>query len=104
MHEEDVFFSWSGGLSKEIAESLTQWLPLILDSPKYWLSSRNISPGTRWLDKLNQKLEVTDLGVLVITPENLNSSWMHFEAGALSKKVNESKLIPLLLGLEPHQL
>lgn len=43
-------------------------------------------------------------GVLCLTPENLQSSWMSFEAGALSKAVSASRVIPYLLGFEPREL
>jgi hypothetical protein len=41
---------------------------------------------------------------LCITPENLSSEWILFEAGALSKSMLDAKVIPLLFGLELSDL
>jgi DNA-binding XRE family transcriptional regulator len=49
-------------------------------------------------------LEELQCGVLCLTPENISASWVLFEAGALSKAVSVSRVIPYLLGFEPREL
>jgi hypothetical protein len=44
--------------------------------------------------------ETSNSGVICVTPENLNSPWVLFEAGALAKAMQGAKVIPLLFDLE----
>lgn len=44
-------------------------------------------------------------GLIIVTGENQNSSWINFEAGAISKSVEaETRVIPLLVDLRIAQL
>ena len=47
-----------------------------------------------------RELSACNFGILCITPENLAASWLLFEAGALAKSLEGSKVIPLLFDLE----
>jgi hypothetical protein len=51
--------------------------------------------------EISKELEASDFGILCLTPENVASPWMLFEAGALSKKLDLARVAPLLVGLEP---
>jgi hypothetical protein len=99
-----IFISWSGKRSKALALSLKDWLPLILQYSIPWVSEKDISAGDRWAQAIAGELESSNFGILCITPENLNSPWILFEAGALSKSMLDSKVIPLLFGLELSDL
>jgi DNA-binding XRE family transcriptional regulator len=99
-----VFISWSGEHSGEVAKALQQWLPKVLQAVRPWLSSASIDPGARWSDEVAGALEELNFGILCLTPENLTSAWLLFEAGALSKTVSESRVVPYLLGLAPRDL
>jgi hypothetical protein len=46
-------------------------------------------------------LEVAKAGIICLTPSNLHSDWILFEAGALSKTLKNTFVCPLLIGLEP---
>lgn len=50
---------------------------------------------------LNTELEASQFGILCLTPENLDSPWLLFEAGSISKMVEDSHVVPFLLGLRP---
>lgn len=39
-----------------------------------------------------------------MTKDNLESPWIMFEAGALSKNIDKSKVCPLLFGIEPSDI
>ena len=99
-----VFISWSGKRSKALAVALKEWLPLILQYAQPWVSDKDISAGDRWAQAIAGELESSNFGILCITPENLNSQWILFEAGALSKSMLDAKVIPLLFGLELSDL
>ena len=100
-----VFISWSGVISHEIAEALNEWLPCVLQEVKPFLSSEHIHKGAPWFEEIGEQLGETSFGILCLTPHNLESSWILFEAGALSKQVtNKTRVIPLVLGLSPSDL
>jgi len=89
-----VFLSWSGEQSRLIADALKQWLPRVFQGLRVWMSEHDIQAGERWRHTLYKQLETSNLGIVCLTPENLDSLWLVFEAGALSKAVNESRVIP----------
>ncbi len=95
-----VFISWSGNRSKSLAQALHEWLPLVLQYAEPWVSDKDISAGDRWAQAIAGELESSNFGIICITPENLSSEWVLFEAGALSKSMQDAKVIPLLFGLE----
>lgn len=99
-----VFISWSGTRSKELANALKDWLPIVLQYIEPFVSDKDISAGERWAQKIAGELENSNFGIICVTPENLTSEWILFEAGALSKSMQDGKVIPLLFGLELSDL
>lgn len=99
-----VFLSWSGVRSEAVATALRAWLPQVIQGTEVFLSSVDIGAGTRWGDRLAEELQETDTGIVCLTPENINSLWLQFEAGALSKAVGYSFVMPYLLSLSPTQV
>ena len=99
-----VFISWSGKRSKALANAIKEWIPDIVQHADPWVSDKDISAGERWAQKIAGELESSNFGILCITPENLSSEWILFEAGALSKAMQDAKVIPLLFGLELSEL
>lgn len=79
-----VFLSWSGTRSKAVAEALRDWLPMIIQVIEPWISV-DIEKGSRWSGKIADQLEKSKFGIFCLTKDNLESTWMHFEAGALAK-------------------
>jgi hypothetical protein len=96
-----VFISWSGERSKAVAEALRYWLPKVIQALEPWTSADDIEKGTRWRSGLAQELERSRVGIICLTPENLDSTWLHFEAGALSKQQQGTYVCTFLVGLEP---
>ena len=95
-----VFLSWSGERSHCLASALHEWIPFVLHYADVWISRSDINAGERWADQVAKELEVSNFGILCITKENISSPWMLFEAGALAKSLQGSRVIPLLLDLE----
>lgn len=94
-----VFISWSGDQSKEIAEAIRAWLPSVLQTVKPYFTPNDIDKGNRWSSDIANELDNSAVGIFCITTENLNSPWIMFEAGAISKKVDSSLVCPILFGL-----
>ncbi len=99
-----VFISWSGEKSKAAATALREWLPCVFQAVKPWMSETDIDAGARWSAKISAALEGTNIGIVCVTKQNLTAPWLLFEAGALAKTVEESKVIPYLLDLEPADI
>lgn len=95
-----VFISWSGERSKLLAHSLRDWIPLVLHYVEPWLSEADIAAGERWAESVAKELEASNFGIICVTRENAGSPWVLFEAGALAKSLQGSRVIPLLLDLE----
>ena len=99
-----VFISWSGELSKKIAIIFREWLPLVIQSVEPFVSSEDIPRGGRSFSKLAEVLEDTHFGLLCITKQNMNRPWILYEAGAISKQVNDAHVIPFLFDVTPSDL
>lgn len=95
-----VFISWSGERSKALAIAFRDWLPLVLHYVEPWLSEADIEAGERWAQSVAKELSASNFGIVCVTSENVNSPWVLFEAGALTKSLETSRVIPLLLDLE----
>ncbi|HLJ90582.1 MAG TPA: TIR domain-containing protein [Candidatus Angelobacter sp.] len=100
----EIFVSWSGPRSGALAEALRSWLPKVVNAFKPWLSSADIDKGSLWHNEISSKLASAKAGIICITPNNLNSPWLLFEAGALSKTVGKTCVCTLLLGIKPTDL
>lgn len=99
-----VFISWSGAMSQAVAKALRDWLPSVIQAVEPWMSADDIGKGIRWRSELANQLQQTRVGVICLTPENLESPWLHFEAGALSKTVKDTYVCPYLFELEPADI
>jgi hypothetical protein len=96
-----IFLSWSGDRSRAVADVLKNWLPSVLQAVRPYFSPEDIEKGSKWSQEISKELDQSDFGILCLTPENIMSPWMLFEAGALSKKLEMARVAPLLVGLEP---
>lgn len=99
-----IFLSWSGHQSHQVAVALRDWLPTVLPFTEPWVSSEDIDKGARWADKIAIELDKANFGVICIVPGNLDEPWLNFEAGAISKTLEISKVAPLLVGVEKDEV
>ena len=99
-----VFISWSGSKSQEVAKILKQWIPCVIQNVEPYFSSADIDKGARWSTDIAKELQDASFGILCVTKENLSSSWLNFEAGALSKSIDQSKVCPFLVDLKPSDI
>ena len=99
-----LLISWSGKQSQGVATALREWIPVVVPGSEPWMSSLDISPGGRWFDELMQQLEQTDFCVICLTPDNLRSPWLYFEAGAIAAKHQHAKVCSFATGVSPSQI
>ncbi|MBP2458290.1 hypothetical protein ABID70_000848 [Clavibacter michiganensis] len=101
-----VFISWSGTQAHAVALALHEWLPRVLARKvRPFVSSEDIDTGARGLVVIEEELQQSKYGVVVVTPLNLGSPWVNFEAGALGKSVGEkTRVAPLLVGLTDRDI
>lgn len=99
-----VFISWSGVRSKKIAIIFRDWLPTVIQSLDPFVSSEDIKKGSRWNTDIAQQLNDSTFGLICVTKDNLSAPWLNFEAGALSKSIDNNHVAPLLFDVKPSEL
>lgn len=101
----NAFISWSGERSRLAAETLKDWLSTVLQNARPWLSTE-IEKGSRSFEEIARALEGMKVGIICLTPENLTSEWIHYEAGALSKTADARTRVCtyLLADLDPSNV
>lgn len=99
-----VFLSWSGARSKRIAEELRIWIPSVLQFAKPYYTPSDIEKGAKWGSEISKKLSESNVGIICLTKENFSRPWILFEAGALSKDIDQSRVCSVLFGMENAEL
>jgi hypothetical protein len=93
-----LFISWSGTTSQSIANELRKWFPLILPAVQPFITTTDIDKGAQWQGTIREELQQSDFGLVILTRDNLESQWLAFEAGALSKHL-EGRVATVLFGV-----
>lgn len=96
-----VFISWGGDLSRKLGEALRNWLPSVLQNVRPYFTPDDVEKGARWNTEIAKELESSDVGILCLTRDNTTRPWLLFEAGALSKRLEKSRVCTLLFNLDP---
>ncbi len=65
-----------------------------------WLSSENISKGSRSKLEIAKALAAAKAGIICLTPNNLTAPWILFEAGGIAKTMDDTLVCTVLIGLE----
>lgn len=99
-----VFISWSGSQSNRVAQLLRDWLPAVIQAARPYFSPDDIAKGARWSSEVALELQESKIGILCVTSDNLVAPWLMFEAGALAKSLDKTRVIPLLFDIEPSAL
>jgi len=99
-----VFISWSGDESKRVADALHRWLPHFIQVLDPWMSATDIHAGSRWQPAIAENVYKCAFSIICVTPRNLSSPWLLFEAGALSNAIDAKRVCPFLIGVKIHQL
>lgn len=100
-----IFISWSGDASRHVARELAHFMEsTFAGHVETFMSDIDISPGERFQDAINERLENSTLGILVLTRANTSEPWILFEAGALAGKAKTGNVVPILVDLERSEL
>lgn len=91
-----VFFCWSGERSQAVAVTLSSWMRQVIQAIEPWISTET-EKGTKWQQEIGDHLEEAKAGIVCLTRDNLDSNWIHFEAGALAKT---TRVFTFLLNLQ----
>ena len=99
-----IFLCWSKSRSKAIAQKWASLLPKIGDMQP--ILSTEFKKGQEWSAMLRKDLDEAKTGIVFLTPENVASPWIHFEAGALAKAVGsrQGSLFIYVYGFDPGKL
>lgn len=99
-----IFISWSGEKSSAVATALKSWLPCVINVLDPWLSIEDIEKGTPWSKSLSKKLKKSLVSIICLTRTNLRAPWLLYEAGAISKTLDNTYVCPYLIDLEKKEL
>lgn len=83
-----VFISWSGELSKSIANILNEQIPFVIQSVETFFSPEDINKGDKWNETISKELKECSFCIVCLTDENVEKPWINFEAGAISNALN----------------
>ena len=100
----NVFISWSGELSRKIAEEFRIWLPKVIQAVKPRISSKDTEKGTRWFGEIAQKLDDADVGIICLTRDNTQNPWLLFESGVISKIQKKGYVCTVLFDLDHSEV
>lgn len=96
-----IFISWSGEKSRRIAEHFKNTLPCFNNRiSELFFAPEDIRAGRLWFTEIQEFLKDCDIGIVILTENNLQSPWIHFETGAIAKKVNESRIFVMKCGFD----
>lgn len=68
------------------------------------MSEHDLESGGRWGHQLATELDEAQFGVICLTPDNVGSHWLLFEAGALTKHIDGRACGLLFAGLVPTDI
>jgi hypothetical protein len=71
---------------------------------KPYFTPDDIDKGAKWASEIYKELSASSVCIIVLTPENLKSSWIMFEAGAISSTLDNARVCPLIFDIEPTDL
>jgi hypothetical protein len=102
----NVFISWSGDRSRLVAEFLRGWIYTVVQAARPWMSDSEIEKGSRSLEEITRALAGCKVGIVCLTPENTERPWILYEAGCLSKSIDDrTRLCTYLIGdMQPSDI
>jgi hypothetical protein len=90
-----VLVSGSGPRAEGLREYLGRELPSLFPQIEF-ISTSEIPDHSQWTPNAYEILREVDLGIFLLSSRNLTSGRMNFEAGAVSLRIEDSRLFTLL--------
>ena len=101
----EIFISWSGKQGLQIAEAMRALLAdVFANDVEMWISDVHIPKGARWNLELARAMDRCSFGLICVTRASCNSPWILFEAGAIAKAVDQSRVFPFLFDMHKSEL
>jgi hypothetical protein len=75
--------------------------PDVLQYVKPYFTVADTEKGARWENEISKELAASNFCIIALTRESLNSDWIMFEAGAISRSVEKARICAVLFGIEP---
>jgi len=75
---------------------------MVIQAVNPWISN-DMAKGARWSPEISERLSQSKMGIFCLTPENLHSDWILFEAGAISK-IKNNNVCTFLYNLTPAEI
>lgn len=94
-----VFVSWSKDQSRAVATEFAKWLPGVIQECADPFISTETTKGDAWFATITTELQTSQVGIVFITPENLDETWLNFESGAMLTKLGKQRLCPVVVGM-----
>jgi hypothetical protein len=88
-------------VSKQLGDAIRQWLPSALQFVKPYFTPSDVDKGARWVNEISKELSTSAFGIIVLMPDNLRKPWINFEAGAISRTLDQARVCPIVFGMEP---
>jgi hypothetical protein len=104
MADLEVFVSWSRAASYQAAGAFQEWLPAVVPGVRTWTSSADITKGAPWFSSISAQLSKSESCLIMITPDNIGSPWLFYEAGAIAHAMPGALICPYLIGVKPGEL
>ena len=98
-----VFIVWGGDRAEFIAKTMSEWVKQVIQALDTF-TSQKIESGVLWRGEISKELYESNVGLVCLTQDNLHNIWVHFEAGALSKNLNASKVCTFLYDIGSEQI
>lgn len=99
-----IFLSWSGERSQKVAALLNEWLRCVVQAAQPWFSPDDIDMGSIWFTEINQQLATMNNGIVCLTRSNMTKPWILFEAGALAKGLDSSRVFVFLIDMKSKEV
>src|SRR5215467_10716218 len=89
----NIFVSWSGERSHRAAFGLKSLLEDVFQRAVQVFISEDISPGDNWVQRIQEELEQSEIGIVCLTHDNFQSPWLLFEAGAVAIALGSGRVL-----------
>lgn len=98
--DENIFISWSKPRAQALGNAIKGFITDVIQTARPWMSDEDIEKGVRWNNEIVKQLDRLKVGIICLTPENLESRWINFESGSLARTLGEKSCVcPYLLDL-----